>query len=56
MMSALISLFVSLFMFLTFIVKLTFFVVVIGLQYGIPAYIIYKLVRFFTRPFRYSAL
>ena len=41
---------------LIFIVKLSFFVVVIGLQYGVPAYIIYKLVRFVTRPFRYSAL
>ena len=45
MMSALISLLVSLFMLLIFIVKLSFFVVVIGLQYGVPAYIIYKLVR-----------
>lgn len=56
MMSALVSLVVSLFMFLIFIVKLSFFFVVIGLQYGVPAYIIYKLVRFVTRPFRYSAL
>ena len=56
MMSALISLLVSLFMLLIFIVKLSFFVVVIGLQYGVPAYIIYKLVRLVTRPFRYSAL
>lgn len=57
MMSVLVSLLVSLFMLLIFIVKLSFFfVVVIGLQYGVPAYIIYKLVRFVTRPFRYSAL
>ena len=56
MMSVLVSLLVNLFMLLIFIVKLSFFVVVIGLQYGVPAYIIYKLVRFVTRPFRYSAL
>ena len=56
MMSALISLFISLFMFLVFIVKLSFFIVVIGLQYGVPVYIIYKFFRFMTRPFRYSAL
>ena len=38
MMSALISLLVSLFMLLIFIVKLSFFVVVIGPQYGAPAH------------------
>ena len=56
MMSALISLVISFIMFLVFVFKLSFFIVVIGFQYGVWAYIIYKFFRFITRPLRYSQL
>ena len=48
------SLLFSLFAFIFFFVKLAFYIVVIVLQYAIPAFIGYKLVKVCTKPFRYS--
>ncbi|CUM99581.1 hypothetical protein GMA92_02235 [Turicibacter sanguinis] len=44
----------SLFAFIFFFVKLACYFTVVMIQYGIPVFIIYKLFKWITKPFRYS--
>ncbi len=48
------SLLFSLLAFIFFFVKLACYIGVITLQYALPAFVIYKVIKFCTKPFRYS--